>query len=257
MNNAFGNGAAKAMTNDAGPNFIGYFKHLTSELLMDSEMLQIPFPEFKKERLKAILNESVDFLMRETDRINDQIIAKLNMEIDLSNKEKLSRSHESDDLINDCSRKRKASSNASKDSGSANLIQDPVKKVYNDPQALQGNVVIDKDLQKYSVELQDELDKMEQDLEEYLNVIFSKCRPMSSAEKEQLGRQIKKLPEKANDRVVEIVLRKNPPEAKPSEVFVNLETQDNVTLWRLYYYVQTVLKVNKLSNRSPIPFPLI
>ncbi|KAI0529565.1 hypothetical protein KFK09_002117 [Dendrobium nobile] len=247
------------MSNEAGPNLIGYFKHLTLELLMDSEMLQLPFPEFKKERLKAILNESVNFLTRETDRINDQIITKLHMDLDLSNKEKLSRhSHKSDERIHDCSRKRKASSIASMDCGSANNhIYNPVGKVYNDTQDLQGNAEIGKDLQKCPVELQAELDKMEQDLEEFINIIFSKCRPMSSAEKEQLGRQMKKLPEKAFDRVVEIVLRNKPSEAEPSEVFVDLETQDNVTLWRLYYYVQTVLEANKQSNRSPIPFPLM
>ncbi|XP_020589383.1 uncharacterized protein LOC110030800 isoform X2 [Phalaenopsis equestris] len=246
------------MKNEAGPNFIGYFKHLTSELLMDSEMLQIPFPEFKKERLKAILNESVDCLTQETDRINDQIIAKLHMELDSSDKKKLSsHSHKSDERINGSSRKRKASSIASKDSGDANiLIQNPIGKVHNDPQVLQGNAEIGKDLQKNSAELQEELDKMEQGLEEFINDIFSKCRPMSGAEKELLGRLIKKLPEKAFDRVVEIVLRNKPSEAEPSEVFVDLETQDNITLWRLYYYVQTVLKVNKLSNRGPIPFPL-
>ncbi|KAL0927980.1 hypothetical protein M5K25_002208 [Dendrobium thyrsiflorum] len=90
-----------------------------------------------------------------------------------------------------------------------------------------------------------------------ITTMMSIKRPMSSAEKEQLGRQMKKLPEKAFDRAVEIVLRNKPSEAEPSEVFVDLETQDNITLWRLYYYVQTVLEANKQSNRSPIPFPLM
>ncbi|KAK8930584.1 hypothetical protein KSP39_PZI016081 [Platanthera zijinensis] len=57
------------MTNEADPNFIGYVKHLTAQLLMDNDMLQLPFPEFKTEKLKTIVDDSVDFLMRETDRV--------------------------------------------------------------------------------------------------------------------------------------------------------------------------------------------
>ncbi|KAK8915969.1 hypothetical protein KSP39_PZI023300 [Platanthera zijinensis] len=215
------------MTNEADPNFIGYVKHLTAQLLMDNDMLQLPFPEFKTEKLKTIVDDSVDFLMRETDRITDQIISKLHMELDPSDIGKvIPQSHKPDEHINVRNRKRKASSILSANVPNKNLVG--------------------------------KLDKMEQDLEDFLNIIFSKCRPMTKAEKEQLGRLIKKLPEKALDHAVQIIQHGgNLSEGHPSQVFVDLEKQDDMTLWRLQYYAQSILKVNKLSSCNPIPLPLI
>ncbi|KAK8965116.1 hypothetical protein KSP40_PGU016226 [Platanthera guangdongensis] len=83
-------------------------------------------------------------------------------------------------------------------------------------------------------------------------------RPMTKAEKEQLGRLIKKLPEKALDHAVQIIQHGgNLSKGHPSQVFVDLEKQDDMTLWRLQYYAHSILKVNKLSNCNPIPLPLI
>lgn len=243
------------MTNEADPNFIGYVKHLTSQLLMDSDMLQLPYPEFKKEKLKTIIDDSVDFLMRETDRITDQI-SKLHMELDPSDISQLIRQpHKTDEHINNRKRKGKVSSVLSAN----NPNKSYVGKVHNDTKALREKAETGLNLHEYSAVLQAKakLDKMEQDLEDFQNIIFSKCRPMNKAEKEQLGRLIKKLPEKALDHVVQIIHDGNLSEGNPSKVFVDLEKQDDVTLWRLQYYVYSVLKINKLSNCNPIPLPLI
>ncbi|KAF3337378.1 Transcription factor GTE7 [Carex littledalei] len=71
-------------------------------------------------------------------------------------------------------------------------------------------------------------------------------RAMTCAEKQQLGQRIQKLPEKAYDRLIEIIQSRNPFSRQNSDcVFVNLEKQDDATLWRLYYYVETVLRASK------------
>ncbi|KAG0499047.1 hypothetical protein HPP92_003738 [Vanilla planifolia] len=250
----------QAMKNEDGPDFIGYFKHLATELLLDSDMVQLPYPEFKKERLKAILGETVHCLTLETDKIKDQIIARLHFELDRRIEDHLPcrLNRVDDEDIVESTRKRKISSIAPKDNGIADADIHPIKPVHNDNGAYQWTVNVDSQVVEVnSAELEAKLDKMEQDLEELLNIVVSKCRSMTSAEKEVLGRQIKGLPGKALDRVLEIIMHHKLPKSIPSEVVVNLEALDDITLWRLHYYVQTVLKENKLSNRPPTPFPLI
>ncbi|KAJ0113607.1 hypothetical protein Patl1_02884 [Pistacia atlantica] len=102
-------------------------------------------------------------------------------------------------------------------------------------------------LKKYFDELSATLGHMEQQLEELLNAVVSKCRPMTLFEKHELRKMIQKLPPNNLDRVVEIVRHNKSAEPQSSdEYFVDLEKEDNITLWRLYYYVNAVQKAREL-----------
>ncbi|KAJ4729341.1 Transcription factor like [Melia azedarach] len=106
---------------------------------------------------------------------------------------------------------------------------------------------VDKTVKKYSDELFAKLEHMEQQLEELLNAVMSKCRPMTRAEKQELRKLIQMLPQRNLNRVVEIVQHSKLAETRSSgELFVDLEQEDNVTLWRLYYYVKAVEKAGEL-----------
>lgn len=103
-------------------------------------------------------------------------------------------------------------------------------------------------VKKYSDELSETLRHMEQQLEELLDTVLSSCRPMTLAEKQQLRKLIQNLPPKNLDRAVEIIRRGKPTEAQScDEIFVELEKEDNRTLWRLYYYIEAVEKARVLS----------
>ncbi|XP_072965802.1 uncharacterized protein [Typha angustifolia] len=254
-----------AEPNEFGPNYLGYYKHLLMELLYDKESnspvmesaepsmghskgdqgiyrqdsgksksysgsvsfftegIGKGFPEYKKERLKSVLHETAVSLNQEADEMLGHILATFRIGSD--QKEKLLSCYASgpdEDVPSPlCRKKRKAS---------PSLMSNASEKFSSLP----------------SFETIEQLCKMEQDLDEYVNEVVSHCRPMTHAEKQQLGSRIQKLPEKALDRVVEIFEVRNFPARQHSDnVFINLEEQDNVTLWRLYYYVETVLKANK------------
>ncbi|KAF2296430.1 hypothetical protein GH714_037949 [Hevea brasiliensis] len=108
--------------------------------------------------------------------------------------------------------------------------------------------LVEASIKKYSDQLFTMLGHMEKQLEELLDVVVSTCRPMSLAEKKQLQKLIQKLPPKNLNRVAEIVQRSKSLETQNcDEIFVDLEKEDNATLWRLYYYVEAVEKARKLS----------
>ncbi|PON46463.1 NET domain containing protein [Trema orientale] len=111
---------------------------------------------------------------------------------------------------------------------------------------------VDEILKNVSDELSAKLGHMDQQLEELLDIVMSKYRPMTLPEKKQLQKMIKELPPKNLDRVAELVERgkRGKPAEKRShdEIFIDLEKESNVTLWRLYYYVQAVEKARKLSR---------
>ncbi|XP_072999837.1 uncharacterized protein [Typha latifolia] len=210
------------------------------------------FPEYKKERLKSVLHETAVSLNQEADEMLGHILATF--QIGSDQKEKLLSCYASgpdEDVPSPlCRKKRKASpsllSNASEKFSSLPSFE-TIEQVYKDIHPIQDDGEISQAaVGTYSAKLLGKLCKMEQDLDEYVNEVVSHCRPMTHAEKQQLGSRIQKLPEKALDRVVEIFeVRNFPARQHSNNVFINLEEQDNVTLWRLYYYVETVLKANK------------
>ncbi|PIA51535.1 hypothetical protein AQUCO_01100414v1 [Aquilegia coerulea] len=103
-------------------------------------------------------------------------------------------------------------------------------------------------VKKYSDEMFGKLGDMEQQLEKCLDVIMSKCRKMAHPEKQQLRKLIQNLPPKNLDRVVDIIVKHRKSSEGPcSEIHINLENEDNGTLWRLYYYVEAVARASNLS----------
>lgn len=110
-----------------------------------------------------------------------------------------------------------------------------------------GPKVLEK-LEKHSAEFSATLGRMEEKLEELLDIVISNCRPMTLAEKQELRRLIQNLPPQNLDRVVEIIQRGKPPEkqSRDDDVTVDLLNEDNVTLWRIYFHVKAVENAIKL-----------
>ncbi|CAL5370487.1 unnamed protein product [Camellia sinensis] len=71
---------------------------------------------------------------------------------------------------------------------------------------------------------------------------------MTLSEKQQIQKPIQKLPPRNLDHVVEII-QHNKPSGKYSsdEIHVDLEKEDNVTLWRLHYYLQPILSLFSIT----------
>ncbi|CAO1942718.1 unnamed protein product [Urochloa humidicola] len=101
-------------------------------------------------------------------------------------------------------------------------------------------------VKKLSTGLLGKLGKMAQGVDDLLNTAVSKCRSMSTEEKVELGRRIRKLPEEALNHVVEIITARKLASQGSDRITMNLRELDDATLWRLYYYVEYVLKENKM-----------
>lgn len=210
--------------------------------------------EYKKERLKAILHQTVVCLNQEADEIFGHILATLQISSDLQAKEQLPCNStffikETSELLG--SKKRKSSSSPDKCdsfSNALNFNSQVVKKIYAEMKAIQGDGKVSLEaVQKFSHKIDEKLCQLEQNVEEYLDMVVSKCRPMTLAEKRQLSRKIQKLPGKALDHVVEILQCNNSSRSSLADtISVNLEELDDVILWRLYYFVQSVVKANEL-----------
>lgn len=110
--------------------------------------------------------------------------------------------------------------------------------------------LVDEILKKYTGELFATLCHMENQLEELLDTTVSICRPMKRHEKLQLQRRIQKLSPQNLNRVVEIVQQNKAAVQDYDEILVDLESQDDVTLKRLYYYVESVEKGKNHSSES-------
>ncbi|KAG0540646.1 hypothetical protein BDA96_03G426700 [Sorghum bicolor] len=102
------------------------------------------------------------------------------------------------------------------------------------------------DMKKLSAGLLGKLGKMAQGVDDLLNTAASKCRPMSKEEKIELGKRIRKLPEEALNRVVEIITGRKLASQKSDKITMKLGELDDATLWRLYNHVEYVLKENKI-----------
>lgn len=267
--------------NEAGPNYFAYYKHLILDLLSDkgncsgvsterrsegqakgskvehfhgsgsyfTESICEGLSGFKKERLVSTLSASARCLNKEADEMLDCILATLKIDSILREKEQLpsySKSAIDEDLKMGLNRKRKKAHSTSPNNSDSDSIS--CRKVYNNIQSLQGkDEVCHEDVEKYTFQLLAKLDNMEENLEEYMDIVVSKCRPMTHVEKHRLGKMIRKLPEKALNRVAEILRPSNfSSNGLPENIFVNLEEEDDVKLWRIYYYVELILKNNNI-----------
>ncbi|XP_060192057.1 uncharacterized protein LOC132621715 isoform X1 [Lycium barbarum] len=104
-------------------------------------------------------------------------------------------------------------------------------------------------MKKHCDELLATLGYMEEKLEELLDIVMSNCRLMTSPEKRHLRQLIQELPPGNLDRVVEMLCRgKQVEKHSCSEVRVDLENEDKATLWRVYFYVETVENAKRLRE---------
>ncbi|VVB04220.1 unnamed protein product [Arabis nemorensis] len=102
---------------------------------------------------------------------------------------------------------------------------------------------------QYSNVLLSKLEDMEQKVENLLDEVVTTCRPMTCGEKLDLQNSIKELPEKNLDRIAEIVRNHYISSGKDLSdvVIVNLNQLENVTLWRLHYYIAAVKSATDLA----------
>lgn len=208
---------------------------------------------FKKDRLKSLLRQSVTALSSEVDEVVDPVFATYHLQSNLRSK-----SHSlndikiaSDNVVQvPCKKPKVSSSSTNFLEQTSNVNPQCNLKESDDIQFLLENdgVEVAEMVKKYSNELTRTLGYMEQQLELLLDAIMFKCRSMTLAEKQQLHRLIQKLPARNLDRVVELICRNRPVEEQSCDkIFVDLEKEDNATLWRLYYYVEAVEKAKSLS----------
>ncbi|XP_058102040.1 uncharacterized protein LOC131246153 isoform X1 [Magnolia sinica] len=210
----------------------------------------------KRDMVKAFLKQSVTDLNQEVDEILDRVLAINQIQSDLREKEPSAccSSALDQDMSDNVCKKQKRSSSPLSNFAHRHIGAD----------GFQSNVQANKDFQllleinglhseealrKCSADLSAKLDYMEQHLEEFLDMVMSKCRQMTQAEKQQLRKRIQKLPAKALDRIVEIIQHRKPSSGLScDEIHVDLENEDNVTLWRLHYYVEAVERANELTS---------
>ncbi|XP_021298963.1 uncharacterized protein LOC110427721 isoform X2 [Herrania umbratica] len=212
------------------------------------------FSDFKKGKLKALLRQSVNDLSMEVDEMLDPVVAMCQLRYKLKSNNLLTAAS-NDNAAKIAYKKPKISSSCSSASITANSC--PIKsgsceEVEDDLRFLLENdnpLLVEETMKKYSDELSSTLLHMEQKLEETLDTIMSKCRPMTLFEKQQLQKLIHKLPQENLVRVVDIIQHGRPAgKSCGEEIFVDLEQEKNVTLWRLYYYVESVEKAKMLAH---------
>lgn len=289
---------ASAECNRDGPDYFGYYARQAAELLSQDESFQLltsPIPElparglgevkgvslfsdgihiglsdFQRERLKALLRQSVVVLTAEADEMLCPVVKASKIQTQRRKKRSLraSQAESEDDESQPPSKKLKLSSSdpstslpqlssATKNSACGNNAE--TVKSTNGPDESKGNddlqfvlendsSELDKIMTKFCDELYAKLGHMEQQLEKLLDAVTSTCRPMVLAEKKQLQKMIKGLPRENLDRVAELIERNKPAdERSDDEIHVDLEKENIGTLWRLYYCIKAVEKARKLS----------
>ncbi|XP_058760529.1 uncharacterized protein LOC131633868 isoform X2 [Vicia villosa] len=191
--------------------------------------------DFEKDRLKSLLRQSAFTLSSEVDEVVDPVFTMYHLQSGLRSK-----THSlnlatirSDDAPQISSKKQKVTSPSS--SARPDLAQNgdvnsqSSMKMRNDLQFLLENdsVEVDEMVKKYSDELS-ETGIWNKNLSYFLTRLCQSAENL--------------------DRVVEIICRSRPEEEQSCDkIFVDLEKEDNATLWRLYYYVEAVEKANSLS----------
>ncbi|KAL2320194.1 hypothetical protein Fmac_029163 [Flemingia macrophylla] len=209
--------------------------------------------DFKKDRLKSLIRQGVTTLSSEVDEVVDPVFATYHLQSKLKSK---SRSLNDTKIASDnvvqvpCKKPKVSLSSANFLEETSNVDPQCSRKESDDIQFLLENdsVEVAAMVEKCSNELSRTLGYMEQQLELLLDAIMFKCRSMTLAEKQRLHRLIQKLPARNLDRVVELICRNRPVEEQSCDkIFVDLEKEDNATLWRLYYYVEAVEKAKSLS----------
>ncbi|XP_038893520.1 uncharacterized protein LOC120082425 isoform X1 [Benincasa hispida] len=257
-----------------GPDTFSYFKREVIDLLSQEDNLPSPphdsqisgasppfgdsigpnLSHFKKEKLKTLLRQSVAILSKEVNEMLDPALSTqclksyLRSKKNLENVEKIA--------MNDveqasCKKLKSLSSSTSLPAheGCSNLgctlvIDDELQFfLENNGEQIEDIVT------ELSNDLSGALGHMEQQLEEILDSVLSNCRPMTLKEREQLQKLVQELPSENLGRVAEIVIQHSTDETDLSDgIHIDLDKENNTTLWRLYYYVKAVEKAKKLAS---------
>ncbi|KAL8470713.1 hypothetical protein ACS0TY_033325 [Phlomoides rotata] len=191
--------------------------------------------ESKKERLKSLLRQSVITFTKEVDEMVNPVLSVYRIRSCLRSKESLLKSDVSThkaDKLNHPDGKLKASSDRTSKGIARNAKNNDSNKV-------------EELLKSHINEVSATLNHMGQNLEEFFNIVITTCsRAKTIAENQLLRKLIQNLPSRNLDRIAEIIQLNRPPEQNSSNrLHVDLDELDNVTLWRLYFYV-SVVKVN-------------
>ncbi|CAN1725553.1 Transcription factor GTE6 [Linum perenne] len=187
--------------------------------------------DYNKERLTALLPQAVKALRPEVNEMIAPVLSMRELQERITGNESVSRNM------------------GMKRDGDGEQISDTDLQKDEDLEFLLGTdkTLVEESINKYSNELSSTLRHMENKIEELLDTVASTCRPMTNTEKLQLQKMIRNLPPENLNRVADIVQRQNSNEKQQNEeIFVNLEQEDNVTLWRLYYYVKVVERAKKI-----------
>ncbi|KAK6159214.1 hypothetical protein DH2020_006528 [Rehmannia glutinosa] len=166
--------------------------------------------EFKKERLKSLLRQSVFALTKEVDEMIDPVLSVCRIRSCLKCKERLLSSEISAckvDQPQQPHKKLKILPECSVNISPSNTfcggeIDDDLRFLLEND-----TTKVEELVKNHSNEFSATLYHMEQKLEELLNISMTSCRPMTLAEKQQLRKYIQKLPPRNLDRVVEIIER--------------------------------------------------
>ncbi|XVF57912.1 hypothetical protein PTKIN_Ptkin07bG0020700 [Pterospermum kingtungense] len=283
MSKASGNSAGLSEQCKAGPDFFSFYAREIVDLLLQDEStplasnaselsqgeygvvngkdagplfennIGVGLSDSKKRRLKGLLRQSANDLSMEVDEMLDPVVSMCQLRYKIRSKSLVNSASDGDaaqvatkkpKLSASCSSTSIGGNSCPAKSGSCEEIEDDLEFLLkNDNQLL-----VEETTKKYSDELLSTLVHMEQKLEETLDAVTSKCRPMTRPEKRQLQKLIQKLPKENLIRIVEIIQHGRSAGEPCEEIFVDLEKEENVTLWRLYYYVEAVEKAKMLAH---------
>ncbi|KAM3361453.1 hypothetical protein P3S68_016307 [Capsicum galapagoense] len=275
------NGAVEQKNSSMNSYITNEFKYIGGCASLFSDCFGSHVSNFGKERLKLLLRQSIVALSGEVDEILDPVFSVCQLRSCLRYKENLldQENHPKKklkaSLLSDSEREdlnispsRGDTSNDVKKLESKQLKESPAKKnqnklgsnagatpedgdVHNDLQFLlqTDSTKVESVMKKHCDELLATLGYMEKKLEELLDVVMSNCRLMTLPEKKHLRQLIQDLPPKNLDHVVQILCRgKEVEKHSCSEVHVDLENEDKATLWRLYFYIETVENAKRLRR---------
>ncbi|GLT33177.1 hypothetical protein SLA2020_077860 [Shorea laevis] len=211
-----------------------------------SNSLGASVSDFKKERLNVLLMQSVNDLSKEVEEMLDPVLSMHRLKSQIRNKSSRDGGAASNGDAGQVKELKMAPSSLSTGvpANSSKEEDDDLRFLLQSDSQL-----VEQTVKKYSDELSNTLGHMERRLEDLLDTLIAKCRQMTPAEKQQLQKWIQNLPQENLGRVAEIFQHKNPAGKKhQDDIFVNLELEENVTLWRLYFYVQAVENAKKLAK---------
>ncbi|XP_075487981.1 transcription factor GTE6-like [Primulina tabacum] len=95
------------------------------------------------------------------------------------------------------------------------------------------------------------LDKIDMHLEELRDTVLQKCRKISTEEKKRLGSAIARLSPEDINKALEIIAQNDPNfQAIGETVEVDIDTQSELTLWKLKLFVKDKLQTQPKSSPS-------